>query len=106
MNLFYIKLYYLNKLTDYIQKNIITIITCRYFKKCKSINLLQLLHKSRDLHESEIKTLASLTNVDHMNEVLDNICVVRVVGTSAHSRVGQVQYHQLIFLLCIKLKNN
>ncbi|XP_076245540.1 glutaminyl-peptide cyclotransferase isoform X2 [Calliopsis andreniformis] len=34
-----------------------------------------------------MRGLSDLTNVDHMNEVLDNICVVRIVGTPEHTSV-------------------
>lgn len=37
-----------------------------------------------------IAKLSGLTNITHMNEVLDNICVVRIVGTPEHARVRKV----------------
>ena len=52
--------------------------------------MFQHLHKPNSLNQSQIKVLANLTNVTHMNQVLDNICIPRVVGTSGHERVRQV----------------
>ncbi|XP_033297711.1 LOW QUALITY PROTEIN: glutaminyl-peptide cyclotransferase-like [Bombus bifarius] len=44
-------------------------------------------HTPSSLSRNQIITLSDLSNVDHMNEVLDNICVVRIVGTPEHTRV-------------------
>ncbi|XP_033326831.1 glutaminyl-peptide cyclotransferase [Megalopta genalis] len=44
-------------------------------------------HKPLTLSSSQINRLADLSNVTHLNEVLDNICVVRIVGTPEHGRV-------------------
>ncbi|XP_031840537.2 glutaminyl-peptide cyclotransferase [Nomia melanderi] len=41
-------------------------------------------HRPITLSRSQIHKLADLSNVTHMNEVLDNICVVRIVGTPEH----------------------
>ncbi|KAL6261768.1 hypothetical protein P5V15_006857 [Pogonomyrmex californicus] len=46
-------------------------------------------HVPGSLTNEQIATLAGLTNVTHMNEVLDNICVVRIVGTPEHARVRE-----------------
>jgi len=43
------------------------------------------------LTNEQIATFSGLTNVTHMNEVLDNICVVRIVGTAEHTRVKEVR---------------
>ncbi|XP_043508941.1 glutaminyl-peptide cyclotransferase isoform X1 [Frieseomelitta varia] len=39
------------------------------------------------LSRNQIIKLSDLSNVNHMNEVLDNICVVRIVGTPEHTKV-------------------
>lgn len=44
-------------------------------------------HKPITLSSSQINSLADLSNVTHTNEVLDNICVVRIVGTPEHGTV-------------------
>ncbi|KAJ8679022.1 hypothetical protein QAD02_014809 [Eretmocerus hayati] len=46
-------------------------------------------HESKILNSSQIKTLADLTDETHMNEVLDNICIPRVVGTPGHDKVKE-----------------
>ncbi|KYN04047.1 PREDICTED: glutaminyl-peptide cyclotransferase-like [Cyphomyrmex costatus] len=46
-------------------------------------------HIPKSLTNEQIATLSDLTNITHMNEVLDNICVVRIVGTTEHARVKQ-----------------
>ncbi|XP_032689666.1 glutaminyl-peptide cyclotransferase isoform X2 [Odontomachus brunneus] len=46
-------------------------------------------HTPSSLTIEQITTLSDLTNITHMNEVLDNICVVRVVGTPAHAGVKE-----------------
>lgn len=43
------------------------------------------------LTNEQVATLSGLTNVTHMNEVLDNICVVRIVGTAEHTTVKEVR---------------
>ncbi|CAL7936355.1 unnamed protein product [Xylocopa violacea] len=44
-------------------------------------------HTPTRLSRNQILKLSDLSNVDHMDEVLDNICVVRIVGTPEHTRV-------------------
>ncbi|KAL0101071.1 hypothetical protein PUN28_018735 [Cardiocondyla obscurior] len=44
-------------------------------------------HAPNSLTNEQIVTLSGLTNISHMNELLDNICVVRIVGTPEHARV-------------------
>ena len=44
-------------------------------------------HTPVTLSKSQLRGLSDLSNVDHMNEVLDNICVVRIVGTPEHKKV-------------------
>ncbi|XP_039309752.1 glutaminyl-peptide cyclotransferase isoform X2 [Solenopsis invicta] len=44
-------------------------------------------HVPGSLTNKQIATLSDLTNVTHTNEVLDNICVVRIVGTVEHAKV-------------------
>ncbi|GAB1863993.1 glutaminyl-peptide cyclotransferase [Camponotus japonicus] len=46
-------------------------------------------HKPGQLVDNQIATLSNLSNVTHMNEILDNICIVRIVGTPEHMRVRQ-----------------
>ncbi|XP_001604164.2 glutaminyl-peptide cyclotransferase isoform X1 [Nasonia vitripennis] len=53
------------------------------FRKAK------LMHKPSYLSQAQLNTLASLSNVDHMNEVLDNVCIPRVVGTPGHKQVRE-----------------
>ncbi|KAK0168171.1 hypothetical protein PV327_001997 [Microctonus hyperodae] len=45
------------------------------------------LHQGQNLTEEQIRKLIALTNVAHMDEILDNICVPRVVGTQQHENV-------------------
>lgn len=44
-------------------------------------------HRPMPLTVEQIVTLSGLSNVAHVNEVLDNICVVRIVGTAEHTTV-------------------
>ncbi|EFN88893.1 glutaminyl-peptide cyclotransferase [Harpegnathos saltator] len=44
-------------------------------------------HTSSQLTIEQIARLSDLTNITHMNEILDNICVVRIVGTPGHTNV-------------------
>ncbi|KOX78388.1 Glutaminyl-peptide cyclotransferase, partial [Melipona quadrifasciata] len=44
-------------------------------------------HTPSSLSRTQILKLSDLSNVNHMNEVLDNICVVRIVGTPEHTKV-------------------
>ncbi|KYN27855.1 PREDICTED: glutaminyl-peptide cyclotransferase [Trachymyrmex cornetzi] len=46
-------------------------------------------HIPRSLTNEQVVTLSDLTNITHMNEVLDNICIVRIVGTTEHTRVKE-----------------
>jgi glutaminyl-peptide cyclotransferase len=46
------------------------------------------------LTNEQIIMFSGLTNITHMNEVLDNICVVRIVGTPEHARVREVRSKQ------------
>lgn len=46
-------------------------------------------HKPGRLVDNQIATLSNLSNVTHMNEILDNICIVRIVGTPEHVKVRQ-----------------
>lgn len=46
-------------------------------------------HMPGRLTDKQVATLSDLTNVTHMNEILDNICVVRIVGTPEHTRVRE-----------------
>jgi glutaminyl-peptide cyclotransferase len=48
------------------------------------------MHKANQLSKSQINTLASLLDFHHMNDVLNNICIARVVGTPGHNKVKQV----------------
>lgn len=57
----------------------------------------QYYHKPGRLMDKQIATLSDLSNVTHMNEILDNICVVRIVGTPEHMRVREVRKEQRIF---------
>lgn len=50
----------------------------------------QFLHQGQNLTEEQIRKIISLTNVAHMDEILDNICVPRVVGTRQHENVKNV----------------
>ncbi|XP_011493974.1 PREDICTED: glutaminyl-peptide cyclotransferase [Ceratosolen solmsi marchali] len=47
----------------------------------------KLLHKASHMTRSDINALAYLTNIHHINNVLKNICIVRVVGTPGHLKV-------------------
>ncbi|XP_039309751.1 glutaminyl-peptide cyclotransferase isoform X1 [Solenopsis invicta] len=51
------------------------------------LSLLEYYHVPGSLTNKQIATLSDLTNVTHTNEVLDNICVVRIVGTVEHAKV-------------------
>ncbi|KAL6442917.1 hypothetical protein ACFW04_002746 [Cataglyphis niger] len=46
-------------------------------------------HKPSRLTNKQVATLSDLSNVTHMNEILDNICIVRIVGTPEHMNVRQ-----------------
>ncbi|XP_033211251.1 glutaminyl-peptide cyclotransferase-like [Belonocnema kinseyi] len=48
---------------------------------------LKFRHVPDELNNAQVTKLANLSNMTHMNEILDNICVVRVVGTPEHKRV-------------------
>ncbi|XP_063987531.1 glutaminyl-peptide cyclotransferase-like isoform X2 [Diachasmimorpha longicaudata] len=49
----------------------------------------KVLHTADSLDATQVKGLSQLSNTTNLNEILDNICVVRVVGTPAHGRVGK-----------------
>lgn len=44
-------------------------------------------HRPLKLTNDQALKLSNLSDVAHLNEVLDNICIVRIVGTPAHTRV-------------------
>ncbi|XP_017887550.1 glutaminyl-peptide cyclotransferase-like [Ceratina calcarata] len=44
-------------------------------------------HTPAKLLKSQIATLSDLSNATHIDEILDNICVVRIVGTPEHTTV-------------------
>lgn len=44
-------------------------------------------HTPAKLSKSQIAALSDLSNVTHIDQVLDNICVVRIVGTPEHTTV-------------------
>ncbi|XP_012153144.1 glutaminyl-peptide cyclotransferase isoform X2 [Megachile rotundata] len=44
-------------------------------------------HMPITLSRSQILEISDLTNVNHMGQILDNICVVRIVGTPEHTKV-------------------
>ncbi|XP_029658819.1 glutaminyl-peptide cyclotransferase-like [Formica exsecta] len=46
-------------------------------------------HMPGRLTNKQVATLSDLSNVTHMNEILDNICVVRIVGTPEHISVRE-----------------
>lgn len=48
------------------------------------------------LTNTQVTTLSDLSNITNMNEILDNICVVRIVGTPGHTRVRKVRKKQEI----------
>lgn len=43
------------------------------------------------LNENQIVTLARLSNLTHVEDVLDKICIKRVVGTDEHEEVKDVR---------------
>ncbi|XP_051173631.1 glutaminyl-peptide cyclotransferase-like [Leptopilina boulardi] len=53
------------------------------FKKQKN------LHQPGELNVNQINILAQLSNLTHMDEILDNICIERVVGTPNHEAVKE-----------------
>lgn len=53
--------------------------------------IFQLYHEAQSLNLQQINALASLTDKRNMDEILDNICVPRVVGTPGHERVKKVK---------------
>nr|ARK19995.1 glutaminyl-peptide cyclotransferase [Ampulex compressa] len=52
-----------------------------------SFKLLKFQHKAMPLSDVQIETLNQIENITQLNEVLDNICVVRIVGTPEHTKV-------------------
>lgn len=44
-------------------------------------------HKAQRYSNADIRTLASLSNIQYTNEVLNNILIPRVVGTPNHDKV-------------------
>ncbi|XP_029173119.1 glutaminyl-peptide cyclotransferase [Nylanderia fulva] len=46
-------------------------------------------HTPGRLTNEQVTTLSGLSNITNMNEILDNICVVRIVGTPEHMRVRE-----------------
>ncbi|XP_058798901.1 glutaminyl-peptide cyclotransferase-like [Phymastichus coffea] len=52
-----------------------------------SFKQIKLYHEARNLSLPQIETLASLTDKRNMNEILDNICIPRVVGSPNHEKV-------------------
>ncbi|KAJ8941468.1 hypothetical protein NQ318_015947 [Aromia moschata] len=54
---------------------------------CSQLKRLQQNHKGRELSNAEIRYLAGLSNTKYTNDILDNILIPRVVGTSNHEKV-------------------
>ncbi|XP_056629650.1 glutaminyl-peptide cyclotransferase-like [Diorhabda sublineata] len=48
---------------------------------------IQMNHKGSKLSGNGIKYLAGLSNINYINEILDNILIQRVVGTPGHQKV-------------------
>ncbi|XP_057332682.1 glutaminyl-peptide cyclotransferase-like [Microplitis mediator] len=44
-------------------------------------------HVAKNLSNTQIQSLASLSNVSHVEEILNEICIVRVVGSLNHAKV-------------------
>ncbi|XP_014230330.1 glutaminyl-peptide cyclotransferase-like isoform X1 [Trichogramma pretiosum] len=49
----------------------------------------KLLHKASPLSQAQMYKLATLSDHEHMDEVLDNICIPRVVASPGHQKVKQ-----------------
>lgn len=58
-------------------------------------SFFQNLHQPGELNENQINTLAQLSNLTHMDEILDNICIERVVGTQQHEEVKEVGFFKI-----------
>ncbi|XP_028131872.1 glutaminyl-peptide cyclotransferase isoform X1 [Diabrotica virgifera virgifera] len=54
---------------------------------CNQLKKIQMSHQSTQLSENAMRYLSKLSNVKYTNEVLDNILIPRVVGTSGHKKV-------------------
>ncbi|XP_011310768.1 glutaminyl-peptide cyclotransferase [Fopius arisanus] len=48
----------------------------------------KLLHEASSLSDKQVELVSQLSNTTNLNEILDEICVVRVVGTPKHTEVG------------------
>lgn len=64
---------------------------CLFWQVSILLRDFQYYHVPGSLTNKQIATLSDLTNVTHTNEVLDNICVVRIVGTVEHAKVKKVR---------------
>ena len=63
-----------------------------HFIRC---DLLQDAHVSQRLSAPQLEYLAGLSNETHINTVLDNICIPRVVGTKNHQAVRKYIRNEL-----------
>ncbi|XP_049817127.1 glutaminyl-peptide cyclotransferase [Aethina tumida] len=54
---------------------------------CDYLRKLQANHKAQDLSNQDLQYVSSMSNTNHLDEVLDNILIPRVVGTKNHQKV-------------------
>ncbi|XP_022916774.1 glutaminyl-peptide cyclotransferase isoform X2 [Onthophagus taurus] len=52
-------------------------------------------HQPQRLSNTQLSYLTNLSNVTHLNDLLDNICIPRVVGTKGHNKVFDYIISQL-----------
>lgn len=57
--------------------------------------MFQANHKAFELSDTQIHTLANNGNTSHIDEILDNILIPRVVGTKNHKRVRNYIINEL-----------
>ncbi|GJQ85412.1 hypothetical protein Trydic_g23843 [Trypoxylus dichotomus] len=67
------------------------------FVSNNAANLIELrnAHYANTLTTNQLKYVAGLSNTTNLNELLDNICIPRVVGTDGHNRVHNYIVNQL-----------
>ncbi|XP_066592316.1 glutaminyl-peptide cyclotransferase [Prorops nasuta] len=66
---------------------IVLFVAAEFNEKSVTFRNEKYLHQPISLSNNKIRELSDLSNITHVNEVLDNICIVRVVGSPGHTLV-------------------
>ncbi|KRT82817.1 Peptidase [Oryctes borbonicus] len=75
--------------------SLITFLSILFLNNAAQIKELQNAHNANTLTTNQLKYVAGLTNTTNFNDLLDNICIPRVVGTDGHNKVHDYIVNQL-----------